>query len=162
MELFFAQNHAPLTHLPIATSILAAGAAIAGLFSLRKELSWAWSFLTIIAFVTVIPTIMTGIQAGRGRQFIEKDHYLVSDAPDNSGIKLHQQLGLTGAIIALVSATLGFLHLRGKKINKYFSAIVALTVALLWGIGGHLGGKELWSPETFPAFEQVLPNNSKD
>ena len=151
---FLAQNHAPMTHLPIAAAILAAVAAVAAFKFDTKELRWSWAVLTIIAFVTVIPTVATGIAAGIGRKFIEHG-IMVADTPDNATIRIHQLLGTSGALLALFNAYLGYRYLRGKKTARSLAAILALTVAILWGIGGHLGGRELWGPDTFPAYEQV-------
>ena len=154
MDLFLAQNHAPMTHLPIAASILAALAAIAAIFIDKREIRWTWGMLTIIAFLTVIPTIATGIAAGIGRNYIEQG-IMVADTPDNQTIRIHQMLGSAGALVALVSAIAGVWYLRGKKVSRPLAAILALTVAILWGIGGHLGGSALWGPDTFPAYEQT-------
>jgi len=156
MELFLAQNHAPMTHLPIACSILAAAAAIAGLFFTRKEVSLAWALLSIIAFVTVLPTIFTGIQAARGRMYITEG-IQVNDDPENADIKLHQQLGTAGAVVSLVFMSFGIRRLRGKSPNRYVIVVLAVAMAILWGIGGHMGGKALWGPDTFPAYEDMLP-----
>jgi hypothetical protein len=152
MELFLAQNHPPMTHLPIAVSMLAALAAIAALFIKRKELVWAWSMLSIIAILAVIPTILTGVQAGKGRKFIEHGVF-VSDTPDNATILWHQRLGISGAFVAVGFVVLGVRQLRGKNVHPVLAAAVATSLAIIWGVTGHLGGKESWGPDTFPAFD---------
>ncbi|MAT39032.1 MAG: hypothetical protein CL946_05450 [Ectothiorhodospiraceae bacterium] len=159
MELFLAQNHAPLTHIPIAASILAALAAIASLFYKKQELTWMWAILAIVAFVACIPTIVTGVLAAIGRFYIEEG-FIVPDTPENADIRLHQQLGSIGAIVALIGAVLGVRRLMGKMPNKILVVAVSLTLAVMWGIGGHMGGKALWAPETFPAYEDMLPDDS--
>ena len=153
MWLFLAQNHEPMTHLPIATSILAALAALLILFVEKKELRWSWAVLTIVAFMAVVPTIATGIAAGVGRKYIEHG-LLVTNIAENSTIRYHQLLGLTGAVLALINALLGLRFLRGKHVSKSLAVILALTIAIIWSIGAHLGGKDLWSPDTFPGYEQ--------
>ena len=85
---------------------------------------------------------------------------LVADTPDNAPIALHQRLGIAGAIIALVNAFLGFRHVRGKINNQILVLCFSLALAIVWGYGGHLGGKSSWSPETFPAYEQLLEKNT--
>lgn len=154
LELFFAQNHAALTHLPIACALLAALAAVLALVRKSEDLPKAWAILSIIAVVTVIPTILSGIQAAKGRSYIEQGIF-VSDAPENADIKLHQQLGMAGALSGFVMAFLGWRHLRGRKANRILVAVLAISTAILWGATGHMGGKALWSPDTFPAFEQT-------
>ena len=156
MDLFLAQNHAPMTHLPIATSILAALAAVAALFINKRELQLAWAVLSIVAIVSVVPTLVTGVEAGRGRNFIEHGIF-VSEKPDDAKIALHQRLGISGACIALVFAALGIAYLRGKHPNKYLVAVLAVSLAIVWNLGGHIGGEESWGPDTFPAFEKPLP-----
>lgn len=154
MELFLAQNHAPMTHLPIAAAILAAVAAVLAMFIHKPQLSWAWAMLSIVAMVTVIPTILTGIHAAKGRGYIEQG-IMVADTPDNADIVLHQRLGISGAIVGLVFLSLGVLHLRGRKVNRWLAAVVAVTLAILWGVGGHMGGRASWRPDTFPAYEHL-------
>ena len=159
MELFLAQNHSAMTHLPIASSILAAVAAVAGLFVARKEVVFLWACLSIAAFVTVLPTVVTGIAAARGRTNDEGQAYiegglLVKDVPANTRIFRHELLGLSGASLAAILAAVAVARLRGRNVNRSLIALLSVVLAVLWGIGGHLGGEELWGPETFPAFHQ--------
>ena len=157
MELFLAQNHSALTHLPIASAILAAIGAIVAMFSPRKEIGYFWSVLSIVAFVTVLPLAFTGIFAAQGRfndtgkPYLESG-ILVSSSPANERIRTHELLAITGSVASLICASLGLFFLRGRRPNIYLVVLLAITVAVLWGIGGHLGGKELWGPDTFPAF----------
>lgn len=160
MELFFAQNHAPMTHLPIATSILAAVAAMAAVvFPNKKEITWAWAILAIIALVTCIPAVFTGLFAAVGRFYIESPG-LIPDTPENDPIALHQRLGIIGFVLALILAYLGIRQLRGKASNRYVMLFLSVALAIVWGYGGHLGGKGLWSPETFPAYEHLLEDTA--
>jgi uncharacterized membrane protein len=157
MELFLAQNHPAMTHLPIASALLAACAALTALFVRKKELSLFSAVLSIVALVTVLPAIVTGIAAARGRFNDDGKPYIssgviVSDIPANERIFLHQIMGCTGAAVAAVLAAVGVSTLRGRQSNRYLVACLAVLLALLWSIGGHLGGKELWSRDTFPAF----------
>jgi uncharacterized membrane protein len=157
MWLFLARNHSALTHLPIASSILGAIAALALLFVYRKEIAFCWAVLSIAAFVTVLPTMVTGIAAAKGRLNDENKPYiqsgfLVDNAPASARIHLHQILGVAGGMVAAVLALLGISRLRGGNPNKYLVFLLALILAVLWGIGGHLGGKELWGADTFPGF----------
>jgi len=149
-----------MTHLPIAAAILAAISSVTALFVSRKEVILLWAVLSVTAFLTVLPTIATGIFAAEGRFNSEGKPYiqsgvLVGNIPANARIWEHELLGGSGAAIALVLAALsaGFL-LRGRVPNKYLTAVLAVALAVLWGIVGHLGGKELWSPDTFPRFQQ--------
>lgn len=155
MMLFLAQNHSAMTHLPIASSILGAVAAIAVLFVSRKEIVWSWAVLSIVAFLTAIPTLTTGIAAAKGRINEDGKPYIQSGlivdwVPENTRVARHQVLGVSGFAIAAILAVLGIARLRGRNPNKYVIAILALLLALLWGIGGHLGGEELWGSDTFP------------
>lgn len=157
MMLFLAQNHSAMTHLPIAISILGAVVALAALFVSRKELTWAWAALSIAAFLTVLPTLVTGIAAAKGRHnedgrpYIESG-FIVNHIPENTRVFRHQILGLSGSAVAAILALLGILRLRGRNPNMYLVAILAVLLAILWGIGGHLGGEELWGADTFPGF----------
>ncbi len=155
LELFLAQQHAAFTHLPIATSVLAALAALIAFVRPRDDLRRAWAILSLIALITVIPTILSGIQAARGRQYITQGVFVDTD-PEHADIRLHQQLGIAGTVVALVLAGFGVRELRGKRSPRLLVAILAVTTALVWGFGSHMGGKALWSPDTFPAFEQPL------
>ena len=155
MLLFLARNHSALTHLPIAAAILGAAAALALLFVYRKEVAFCWAVLSITAFVTVIPTVVTGIAAARGRLNDEGKPYIqsgfiVDNVPANARIQLHQILGISGSLIAAVLALLGISRLRGGNPNKYLIFLLALLLAILWGIGGHLGGEELLGGRYFP------------
>jgi hypothetical protein len=157
MELFLAQNHSAMTHLPIASALLAAGAALAGLFVRRQGIALSAAALSIVAFLTVLPAVVTGIAAARGRFSDDGRPYIrsgviVRDVPANERIFRHQILGAAGAGVAAALAALGVATLRGGHTNRYAVALLAVLLALLWGIGGHLGGKELWGPDTFPAF----------
>lgn len=157
MELFLAQNHSAMTHLPTASAILGAFAALAALFVLRREIAWSWALLSLTAFLTAFPTIATGIAAAKGRFNGEGKPYLQSgviipDAPQNARVRKHQLLAGAGMALAAVQAVLALTFLRGRKPNRYLVALLAVLVAVLWGIGGHLGGQELWGPDTFPAF----------
>jgi hypothetical protein len=159
MELFLAQNHSAMTHLPIASAILAAAAALAALFVSRKEVAFLVAVLSIAAFVTALPTIVTGVAAGRGRINDEGKPYIqsgvfVSNIPQNTRIFRHQILGITGTGLAAILAILAVARLRGRSPNRYLIALLAVLLALLWGVGGHLGGKDLWGPDTFPAFHR--------
>lgn len=160
MELFFAQNHAPMTHLPIASAILAVVALVLARLFKRPEAEWMWAVLSITVFITIIPAAATGIHAARGREYIEADHYLVRDSPDLGDLRTHQQLGIAGTVLALAAAILGARHLRRKRVPKLISFVVALALATVLGIGGHLGGKELWSPATFPAYETLMEEDA--
>ena len=155
MELFFAQNHAPMTHLPIASAMLAAVAAVLALFIKKPQLTWAWAMLSIVAFVTVLPTILTGIQAAKGRGFIEEG-LMVAEKEGNEDIVLHQRLGIAGTAVAMVFLFVGVRQLRGKNVNRWLAAVLAVTLAILWGFGGHMGGHEMWGPDTFPRFENTM------
>ena len=160
MELFLAQNHSALTHLPIAAAILAAMSAVAALFTSRKEkeIVFMWALLSITAFVTVLPTVATGVVAAKGRFNEDGKPYieggiLVGNSPANSRILRHEVLGTTGSALAGVLALLGLAFLRGRMPNKYLIALLALALAVVWGLGGHLGGKEIWGADTFPALK---------
>jgi uncharacterized membrane protein len=155
MELFFAQNHAPMTHIPIACAILATIAAIANLFYQRKELTWAWAMLVIIAFLAAFPAIITGTFAAVGRFYLEQPG-IVENIPDNDPIAIHQRLGIAGAVIALILAIFGVRRLKGKENNRILILVFSLALAILWGYGGHLGGKTSWAPDTFPQYEYML------
>jgi hypothetical protein len=159
LGLFLAQNHSAMTHLPIAAAILAAISALAALFVSRREVALFWATLSITAFLTVLPTLVTGILAAEGRFNADGKPYLeggvlVSRIPANDRVWQHELFGGGGTAIAAILAISGIALLRGRKPNKYFIATLALALAILWGIGGHLGGKELWSPDTFPAFNK--------
>ena len=158
MELFLAQNHSALTHLPIAAAILAAFSAVAALFTPRKEIMLMWAFLSIAAFVTVLPTVATGVVAAKGRfndngkPYIESGVF-VSNNPANTRIFQHEVLGSAGTALGAILAFLGLAFLRGRRPNMYLIALLAVALAVLWGLGGHLGGKEMWGPDTFPALK---------
>ena len=157
MWLFLAQNHSAMTHLPTAAAILGAAAALALLFVYKKELAFCWAVLSITAFITVVPAMVTGIAAAKGRLNDNGKPYIqssliVENLPSNARIHTHQILGISGSAIAALLALLGISRLRGGNPNKYLVFVLALLLAILWGIGGHLGGKELWGPDTFPAF----------
>lgn len=158
MELILAQNHEAMSHLPIAASVLAAIAAIVLLFVVKKELRFMWAVLAIVAMATAVPAALTGIMAAKGRLYIDEG-FIVNDEPESADIKTHQTLQVSGFVVSIVLAVLGYRSLRGKESNKYFVAAVSVALALLWGIGSHVGGKALWSPETFPAYEHLLPEN---
>ncbi len=157
MWLFLAQNHSAMTHLPTAAAILGAVAALALLFVYRKEIAFCWAVLSLAAFITVIPTMITGIAAAKGRfndngkPYIQ-GRFIVDNVPANARIHLHQILGISGSVVAAVLAFLGVGRLRGGNPNKYLVFLLALLLAILWGAGGHLGGKELWGADTFPGF----------
>jgi uncharacterized membrane protein len=158
MELFLAQYHSALTHLPIAAAILGAAAAVVALFVDRREVGLAWASLAIVAFVTVMPALITGIAAAKGRFNDEGKPYigsgiLVSGIEANTRIYRHQMLGISGAGIAAVLTVLGIARLRGRNPNKYVVALLAVLLAVLWGIGGDMGGREMWGPGTFPALQ---------
>jgi hypothetical protein len=156
MWLFLAQNHSAMTHLPIAAAILGAAAALALLFVYKHEIAFFWAVLSITAFVTVIPTMVTGIAAAKGRHndsgkpYIQRG-FIVDNLPANARIHTHQILGISGSVVAALLVLLGISRLRGGNPNKYLVFALALLLAVLWGIGGHLGGKELWGADTFPA-----------
>jgi hypothetical protein len=154
---FLAQNHSAMTHLPTAAAVIGAVAALALLFVYKKEIAFCWAVLSITAFVTVVPTVVTGIAAARGRfndtgkPYIDRG-LLVENLPANARIHTHQVLGISGTIVAALLSLLAISRLRGGNPNKYVVFMLALLLAVLWGIAGHLGGKELWSADTFPAF----------
>jgi hypothetical protein len=157
MELFLAQNHSALTHLPVAASILAAVCAIARLFTAKKDVAIAWALLSVIAFATAAPLLVTGIAAAKGRfnsdgkAYIQKG-ILVSDTPANARIYLHQSLGIAGFVLSAILVSLSIASLRGRIPNKYIVVLLAVSIAVCWGIGGHVGGKEIWGPDTFPGY----------
>ncbi len=158
MDLFLAQNHAAMTHLPIAASIMAALAGVAGLFVNRREFYRFWAMLTLAAFLTVLPTLATGIAAAKGRYNEEGQPYiqkglLVSQTPANSRIFNHQIFGTGGAIVAAFLAFKALAQLRGREPNRILIAVLTVILAVLWAAGGHLGGKELWEAYTFPVFQ---------
>ena len=154
---FLAQNHSAMTHLPIAAAILGALAALMALVVRRNEITWAWAVLSIVAFVAALPTAVTGIAAAKGRlnddgkPYIESG-FLVTPIRSNTRIFRHQMLGISGSAVAALLAVLGIRRLRGHNPNRYLVVLLAMLLALLWGIGGHLGGEELWGPDTFPGF----------
>jgi formate hydrogenlyase subunit 3/multisubunit Na+/H+ antiporter MnhD subunit len=157
MELFLAQNHSAMTHLPIATAILIAIAALVTLFVPRKEITWSCAILSLVALVAVVPTVVTGIAAAKGRFNDEGKPYIqsgviVANIPANTRIFRHQVLGLTGTALAALMAILSIAKVRGRNPNRYLIALVAVLLAVVWGVGGHLGGEELWGAGTFPAF----------
>jgi hypothetical protein len=158
MELFFAQNHSAMTHLPIAASILAAVAAVTGLFVKKREVFLVWAILSLAALATVPPALITGVAAARGRFNEEGKPYIqsgliVDQTAANDRIFKHQAVGAAGTILAGFLAVAAIAQLRGRKLNRLAIALFAILLAILWGVGGHLGGEELWSPETFPAFQ---------
>ena len=160
MELFLAQNHAAMTHLPIAASILAALAALLGLYFLRKEALLVWAVLSLAAFITAFPAIVTGIAAAKGRfnddgkPYLRKSEWIVERTPANGRLFNHQIMGIGGTAISGILALAALVRLRGRELNRFLIALLAVLLAVLWGIGGHLGGKELWSPDTFPALQE--------
>jgi hypothetical protein len=158
MELFLAQNHSAMTHLPIAASVMAAIAAVAGIFVNKREVFLVWAILSLAALATVPPTLVTGIAAARGRFNEEGRPYIqsgliVDRVPVNSRIFNHQIFVFGGTFLACLLAATAIAQLRGRKLNRFLIALLAVLLAILWGIGGHLGGEELWGPDTFPAFQ---------
>ena len=124
MELFLAQNHSAMTHVPIAASILAALAALAGLFILKKEVYLIWAILSFTAFITVFPAIITGMAAAKGRFNEEGKPYLqegliVEQIPANSRIFRHQVLGIGGTILSGILAVAAAVRLRGRELNGF-------------------------------------------
>jgi hypothetical protein len=123
----------------------------------RREVVRSWALLALVAFATAVPATVTGIAAARGRfngdgkPYIQ-DGIFVPDTPQNERIRRHQQLGVGGAIIAVVQAVLALACLRGREPNRCVAAVLAVLLAVAWGVGGHMGGQELWGPDTFPAF----------
>ena len=159
MELLLAQNHSAMAHLPIASAIFCAAAALIALFIPRKEVALFWAVLTITALATALPTVATGIAAGKGRINEEGKPYIergviVSKIPQDTRVYRHQMLGIAGTILAVFMTVLAVGTLRGRKLNKYVVAVLSVLLALLWGIGGHEGGKDLWGPDTFPGFQR--------
>jgi hypothetical protein len=157
MELFLAQNHAAMTHLPIASAIMLAVAALVGLIWVRKEIALLCSVLSVTALLTVVPTMVTGIAAAKGRFNDDGKPYIqngiiVGSAPADARIFRHQMLGIGGTLDALALTILAVARVRGRNTNKYLIALLAVLLAVLWGIGGHLGGEDLWGPDTFPGF----------
>ena len=157
MELFLARNHAVMVHLPIGAAVLAAAAAIVGLFVHRREIAWSWAVLSLVAFVSALPALVTGSAAAKGRFNEEGKPYLeqgliVADTPANTRIFRHQMLGIAGTVAAGLLSALGIARLRGRNPNRFQVAALAIALAFLWGIGGHLGGQVLWGPDTFPVF----------
>jgi len=158
MELFLAQNHSAMTHLPLACAILGAVAAVAALFVRRNEAGAIWAVLSIAALVTAIPAAVTGRAAAQGRFNLDGKPYLesgllVGNSPANERIYRHQSLGLGGMALSVILSAAALLHLRGRRVNKVLAAALAVLLAILWAYGGHLGGEEIWSPETFPGFQ---------
>jgi hypothetical protein len=158
VELFIAQNHSAMTHLPVAAAIMVAACALAAIFTSRREVTLAWAVLSITAFVTVLPTIVTGVAAGQGRFNADGKAYiqsglLVPRTPSNERIWRHQVLGASGTAIAALLAVLGIALLRGRNPNKYMVAVLAIALVLVWAIGSHIGGEELWGGDTFPVFK---------
>jgi uncharacterized membrane protein len=158
MELFLAQNHSAMTHLPIAAAIMAAAAAIVRLFANKKEVILVWAILSLAALVTVPSALITGVAAAKGRfndagkPYIQSG-LIVDRIPASSRIFIHQVLGIGGAILACILGAAAIIQLRGREANRYWIVLLAVMLAILWGIGGHLGGEDLWGPATFPAFE---------
>ena len=149
-----------MTHLPIAAAVLAAVAALAALFVSRREVAWLAAVMSMVALLAVLPTLVTGVAAGRGRINDEGKPYIqsgviVSNIPQNTRIFRHQMLGITGTVVAFILAVLAVATLWGRSPNKYLVAALAVLLALLWGTGSHLGGKDLWGPDTFPAFHRT-------
>jgi hypothetical protein len=158
MELFLAQNHSAATHLPVASALLAAGAALTALYVRKSEASLFAAVLSIVAFVAVLPTVITGVAAAKGRFNDDGNPYItsgviVAEIPVNERIFRHQILGCAGAIVAAAMALLGVATLRGHHTSRHLVAVLSVLLALLWCTGAHLGGKELWSRETFPALK---------
>ena len=158
MELLLARNHSALTHLPIASAILLAVSAAIAIFTARKEIAFAWASLSIIAFITALPTATTGVMAARGRFNTDGKPYLesgllVSGNPANERVRRHEMLGVTGLPVSFTLAILGARKLKGRSPNRYLVLFLAVALAVLWGLGGHLGGMEMWGPDTFPAFK---------
>ncbi|GEM_PF-4189066 len=159
MDVFLARLHVPMTHLPIASAILAALASLAAIIfaKYREKLSWAWAVLSLVAVISVVPTIITGIEAGRGRTYIEEG-IIVADLEENANIRLHQQLGFAGFGVSLILAGLGIARLRGKNPNPYLVASIAVILVTVWLLGAHEGGAGIWAPDTFPGFKKELIN----
>jgi hypothetical protein len=155
--MFLAQNHSPMTHLPIAAAILGAFVALMALVVRKNEITWAWAFLSIVAFVTALPAAVTGVAAAKGRLNDDGKPYIqsgliVTHIPANTRIFRHQMLGISGFALAALLAIFGVRRLRGQTPNRFLIVLLAMLLAILWGIGGHLGGSELWGPGTFPGF----------
>lgn len=158
MEMFFAQNHSAMTHLPVAAAVMVAACAIAALFTSRREIARAWAILSIVAFVTALPAVVTGVEAAKGRFNGEGKPYiqgtfLVGRTPASERVWRHQVLGVSGSAMAALLAVLGVAVLRGRSPNKYLITLLAVALAVSWAIGAHTGGEELWGPDTFPAFK---------
>jgi len=148
-----------MVHLPIAASVLAAVAAMVGLLINKKEVYLVWAVLSLAALATVPPALITGIAAAKGRLNEEGKPYIqsglvVDRTPANSRIFTHQAIGAGGTLLACLLAAAAIARLRGRNVNRFLLACLAVLLAVLWGIGGHLGGEELWGPDTFPAFQQ--------
>jgi|WetSurMetagenome_2_1015567.scaffolds.fasta_scaffold12177_1 uncharacterized membrane protein len=159
MMSLLAQYHSAFTHLPIAAAILAAVCAITCLFTAKREVATSWALLSIIAFATATPLLVTGMAAAKGRFNSEGKPYieqgiLVSNTPADARLFLHQSLGIAGFLLSSALALLGIARLRGRVPNRLMIVLLALAIALCWGIGGHLGGEELWGPDTFPGYSQ--------
>jgi hypothetical protein len=158
MELFLAQNHSAMTHLPIAAAMMAAVAALIRLFANKREVILLWAILSLVALVTVPTTLVTGIAAAKGRLNDAGKPYIqsgliVDRIPANGHIFTHQVLGIGGAILACLLGVAAIIQLRGREVSRHWIALLALLLAIVWGIGGHLGGEDLWGAATFPGFQ---------
>jgi len=147
-----------MTHLPVAAAVLAALSALVGLFRPSQRMGRSWALLSIVAIVTVCPTLITGVIAAKGRFNGEGKPYiqsgvLVADLPLNERIWRHEMLGAVGTAASAILAALGISRLRGKAPNSYLVVLLAVVAAITWAVGAHLGGSELWGADTFPAFK---------
>jgi len=156
--MLLARNHSAMTHLPVAAALLVLVCAIVASFKAHREIALAWAALSILAFATSLPTLTSGIAAARGRfngdgkPYIESG-VMVGRNPANERIWFHQILGASGTGVAAILALFGLAVIRGRSPNKYLVVLLALTLTLVWAVGAHLGGEELWGPDTFPAFK---------
>ncbi len=141
------QWHPMLIHFPIALLVLEALCLLVHLFRPREELARLAAWLLLLAVISFIPAIMTGIAdsgVDAGLSFGQAFRERYNNAwRTESAVSLHVLYALAAALVA--AARLTWLHvsrsraLRGKQ-RIAFAAVTLVNLWLLFGAGQVGGG----------------------
>lgn len=124
-------QHVVLIHFPIALFIIGVAFDYAGQFSRRAALTSAAYYNLLIAAVTAVPAVVTGIMAWQWQLDGRRLHGL---------LLLHLLLGTMSAVLIWLVWWLHFRTTRaGRPLPGYRLPLEALAVFIV-ALTGHLGG----------------------
>ncbi|HVZ80126.1 MAG TPA: cytochrome P460 family protein [bacterium] len=141
---WFGPLHPPVTHFPIACSLLALLAYLYGRLHSEDWVLRASGALWLLALIGGLTGLVTGHLFAHHLAMLDEWTFLPPETAMKGKLREHVELALTGTLFCAAGAVFAWALLRGRKPNPWAVGLLLLGSAAFLGLAGHEGGEMVY------------------